>query len=155
MKSLADQSRSELLALDNQLCFLLYSSSRMMTALYRPLLEKLGLTYPQYLVLLVMWELEGQSEEVTIKTLGDRLMLDSGTLTPLLKRMEQQGLLSRQRATDDERKVLVRLTDKGTGLKVEAAEVPRTLLCRSTIKNENLVGLREGLRELLNELTSR
>ncbi|OZG74080.1 MarR family transcriptional regulator [Hahella sp. CCB-MM4] len=149
----------ELLALDNQLCFLLYSSSRMMTALYRPLLDQLGLTYPQYLVLLVMWEYQGREgdrdKEVTIKMLGERLLLDTGTLTPLLKRMEQQGLLVRQRAVNDERKVLVSLTPRAQELKAGAAEIPRALLCHSSLGDEELIGIRDGLRLLLNELVSK
>src|SRR6187200_246404 len=94
------------LALDNQLCFALYSSSLAMTKLYKPLLDPLGLTYPQYLVMLVLWEGDG----VTVSELGQRLMLDSGTLTPLLKRLESAGVLQRLRDVADERRVLVRLT---------------------------------------------
>jgi DNA-binding MarR family transcriptional regulator len=108
------------LLLDNQLCFALYSASLAMTKLYKPLLETLGLTYPQYLVLLVLWEQDG----LTVSALGARLSLDSGTLTPLLKRMEQNGLLSRQRAAQDERRVEVTLTAVGRKLKSKAASVP-------------------------------
>ena len=108
------------LLLDNQLCFALYSASLAMTKLYKPLLESLGLTYPQYLVMLVLWEQDG----LTVSALGERLFLDSGTLTPLLKRMEQAGLVSRQRSADDERKVEVLLTPEGRKLKTRAASVP-------------------------------
>ena len=108
------------LLLDNQLCFALYSASLAMTKLYKPLLETLGLTYPQYLVMLVLWEQDG----LTVSALGERLFLDSGTLTPLLKRMEQSGLVSRQRSVEDERRVEVRLTPDGSKLKARAASVP-------------------------------
>ncbi len=143
----------DLLALDNQLCFLLYSSSRKMTALYRPLLENLGLTYPQYLVMLVLWEQAVQCQETTVKLLGERLLLDTGTLTPLLKRMEQQGWLTRRRASNDERVVLIELTDAGLEMKHKAEEVPKMLLCRNTLTPEELINLRAQLKGLLRGLT--
>ncbi|WP_137890914.1 MarR family transcriptional regulator [Ramlibacter sp. 2FC] len=108
------------LLLDNQLCFALYSASLAMTKLYKPLLEPLGLTYPQYLVMLVLWERDG----LMVSELGERLSLDSGTLTPLLKRLEAAGLIARLRAVDDERRVHVTLTTAGRELKARAAEVP-------------------------------
>ena len=108
------------LQLDNQLCFALYSASLAMTKLYAPLLNALNLTYPQYLVLLVLWEQDG----LTVTALGDRLTLNSGTLTPLLKRMEASGLLLRKRSQDDERRVLVTLTPEGKKLKTRAAAIP-------------------------------
>lgn len=108
------------LQLDRQLCFALYSASLAMTKVYKPLLAPLGLTYPQYLVMLVLWEADGPS----VGALGERLALDSGTLTPLLKRMEQQGLLQRLRDAEDERRVLVQLTDAGRSLKPAARRVP-------------------------------
>ncbi len=112
------------LRLDNQLCFALYSASLAMTKLYKPLLEALDLTYPQYLALLVLWEQDG----VTVSELGERLSLDSGTLTPLLKRMEAAGLLSRLRDAADERRVLIRLTARGRRLKDRARSVPGCVL---------------------------
>ncbi len=118
------------LLLDEQLCFALYAASRRMTAIYRPLLEALGLTYPQYLVMMVLWERDG----LTVRELGERLQLDSGTLTPLLKRLEQAGLLGRRRRQSDEREVEITLTDTGHNLRTRAAEVPRCLaerLCLS------------------------
>ena len=118
--SLSDQS----LRLDNQLCFALYSASLAMTKLYKPLLDELGLTYPQYLALLVLWEQDG----VTVSELGERLFLDSGTLTPLLKRLETAGLVSRLRDTADERRVLIRLTADGRQLKTRALRVPACIL---------------------------
>ena len=108
------------LLLDNQLCFALYSTSLAMTKLYKPLLEALGLTYPQYLVMLVLWE----QDDVTVSSLGERLFLDSGTLTPLLKRMETADLLARTRSKEDERRVHISLTATGRKLKTQAAKVP-------------------------------
>jgi len=111
------------LALDRQLCFALYSASLAMTKVYKPLLAPLGLTYPQYLVMLALWEADGQS----VSALGDKLALDSGTLTPLLKRLEVQGRLRRERDADDERRVLIRLTAEGRQLKVAARAVPQAI----------------------------
>ena len=116
----ADQA----LLLDNQLCFALYSASLAMTKLYKPLLEELGLTYPQYLAMLVLWERDG----LMVSELGERLGLDSGTLTPLLKRLEAAGLIARVRAVEDERRVHVTLTADGRRLKARAAEVPGCVL---------------------------
>jgi len=111
------------LQLDRQLCFALYSASHAMTRVYRPLLEPLGLTYPQYLVLMVLWE----QDDRTLTELGDRLALDSGTLTPLVKRLETQGLLRRQRDPADERRVRVQLLDAGRALRGPARGVPQAL----------------------------
>jgi DNA-binding MarR family transcriptional regulator len=113
-----------MLQLDNQLCFALYSTSLAMTKLYKPLLEELGLTYPQYLAMLVLWEQDG----LTVSELGERLYLDSGTLTPLLKRMETAGLVSRMRAVQDERRVHITLTAEGRKLKAKAAKIPGCIL---------------------------
>jgi DNA-binding MarR family transcriptional regulator len=113
-------SADQALQLDHQLCFALYSASLAMTKLYKPLLDDLGLTYPQYLAMLVLWETDG----VTVSELGDRLHLDSGTLTPLLKRLEVAELVSRLRDVQDERRVLIRLTAAGRKLKGRAARIP-------------------------------
>ena len=113
-------SANQALKLDNQLCFAVYSASLAMTKAYKPLLSELGLTYPQYLVLLVLWEQDG----LQVSELGERLTLDSGTLTPLLKRMETAGWLQRQRSTTDERRVQVCLSAEGLALKTRAACVP-------------------------------
>lgn len=113
-------SADQALKLDNQLCFAVYSASLAMTKAYKPLLSELGLTYPQYLVLLVLWEQDG----LQVSELGERLTLDSGTLTPLLKRMEAAGWLQRQRSTTDERRVQVCLSAEGLALKARAACVP-------------------------------
>jgi DNA-binding MarR family transcriptional regulator len=132
------------LMLDNQLCFALYSASLSMTKLYKPLLEALGLTYPQYLVMLVLWEHDGQS----VSALGGRLSLDSGTLTPLLKRMETAGLLQRQRATDDERRLQVSLTPAGIALQDRAASVPQCVVAQTGCPLPEVIDLTQQLRLL-------
>ena len=111
------------LRLDRQICFPLYAASNLITRLYRPVLSRLGLTYPQYLVMLALWE----EAPRTVGALGDALYLDSGTLTPLLKRMEQAGLITRARDPEDERRVQVSLTPAGRSLRQEAEHVPQTL----------------------------
>lgn len=136
------------LQLDNQLCFALYSASLAMTRLYKPLLEPLGLTYPQYLALLVLWESDG----LAVNELGERLFLDSGTLTPLLKRMEAAGWLSRERASDDERRVLVSLTADGKALKRRAQSVPRALAAATGCSADELVALTQRLQQLRTQL---
>ncbi|MFF7856192.1 MarR family transcriptional regulator [Streptomyces sp. NPDC007904] len=108
------------LLLDDQLCFALYAASRAVTARYRPLLEELGLTYPQYLVMLVLWE----RDAISVRDLGAALQLESSTLSPLLKRLEANGLLRRERRSDDERSVAIRLTAEGTALRARAEAVP-------------------------------
>ena len=112
-----------LLQLDRQLCFAVYAAAHAYARLYKPLLEPLGLTYPQYLVMLVLWEADGQ----TVSAIGRRLMLDSGTLTPLLKRLEVAGLVSRQRDPRDERQVRISVTAAGAALKAQAANLPHKL----------------------------
>jgi DNA-binding MarR family transcriptional regulator len=112
------------LYLENQLCFPLYAASRMTTKIYAPLLKALDLTYPQYLVMLVLW----QHGEQTVNQIGSRLYLESNTLTPLLKRLEQKGLISRRRSSQDERSVLVQLTETGAQLKAKAQEIPKTII---------------------------
>ncbi len=146
-------SNDELLKLDNQLCFVIYACSRGLTRTYRPLLDNLGITYPQYLVLLSLWEVD----KVTVKSLGERLYLDSGTLTPLLKRMETAGLVSRKRSGIDERKVYITLTKKGKALKQKALNVPQTLgsmLCKDPEVVGEIDTLKNGLEVLLRHLHS-
>jgi len=116
-------TEAELLRLDRQICFSLHAASRAFNGVYRVLLKDLGLTYPQYLVMLVLWE----QGELPVKTLGEHLRLDSGTLSPLLKRLEAAGYVHRERSPADERSVLVRLTDSGTELRVRAFAVPRRI----------------------------
>jgi DNA-binding MarR family transcriptional regulator len=134
----------ELLKLDNQLCFAVYSASLAMTRLYKPLLEKLSLTYPQYLVMLTLWETDGP----TVSELGERLSLDSGTLTPLLKRLEANGLVVRLRDVADERRVHITLTSAGRKLKARAADVPACLLAASQCSLDELAGLTRQLQTL-------
>jgi DNA-binding MarR family transcriptional regulator len=117
----------DMLALDNQFCFALYSASLAMTKTYKPFLEALGLTYPQYLVMLVLWE----EDDVLVKAIGERLFLDSGTLTPLLKRLEASDLIARTRDGVDERQVRITLTRQGRALKKKAQDIPRQVLCAS------------------------
>ncbi|PJZ70981.1 MarR family transcriptional regulator [Leptospira perolatii] len=143
--------KENVLRLDKQICFPLYASSRVVTSLYRPLLEELGLTYPQYLVLLVLWE----QDSIPLKDIGERLILDSGTLTPLLKKMELEGLLTRSRSTFDERSLVVKLTDKGKELEKRASCVPERLLQESGLTEERIIRLKKGLDELLELLRSR
>ncbi|WP_431688749.1 MarR family winged helix-turn-helix transcriptional regulator [Hahella sp. NBU794] len=142
----------QLLALDNQICFLLYSCSRSMTSLYRPLLNELGLTYPQYLAMLVLWEGDKSGEAMSIKHICERLLLDTGTVTPLLKRLQQQGLITRQRSAEDERSVLLGLTDAGRELKARAAKVPMQLLCQANVAIEELERLKGDLRGFLDRI---
>src|SRR3984885_14821223 len=114
----------QILRLDNQICFAVYSAAHAFNRVYKPLLDRLGLTYPQYLVMLVLWERDG----VAVKEIGERLYLDSGTLTPLLKRLEQAGLVRRTRSTEDERQVLIGLTAQGQSLRDKARSVPQSIL---------------------------
>ncbi len=137
------------LRLDQQLCFALYSSSLAMTKLYKPLLEPLGLTYPQYVAMLVLWEGDG----ITVSQLGDRLQLDSGTLTPLLKRMEAAGLIQRRRAAEDERRVDISLSEAGLALKRRAQEIPPQLACAAACSLEELSSLTRRLHELRQQLS--
>ncbi|QJP09936.1 MarR family winged helix-turn-helix transcriptional regulator [Pseudomonas multiresinivorans] len=142
------------LQLDNQLCFRLYAVSRAVIRGYRPMLEALGLTYPQYLAMLVLWEWQAEPpEQPSVKALGERLMLDSGTLTPLLKRLEQLGLVQRRRAQDDEREVHLGLTAEGAALRDKVLPLREELLCRSGIDLSVTDGLREQLDGLLWQLT--
>ena len=137
------------LALDKQLCFALYSASHAMTKVYKPLLAPLGLTYPQYLVMLALWEHDAQ----TVSALGDKLSLDSGTLTPLLKRLEAQGHLSRERDRADERRVIVRLTDPGRKLKIQAREVPPQIARSTGCELADVAALTRQLTEMRDALS--
>lgn len=141
---------SPLLQLDRQLCFALYSASLAMTKTYKPLLDQLGLTYPQYLVMLVLWE----QDDRAVKEIGELLHLDSGTLTPLLKRMEAAGLVHRQRDSKDERSVRIRLSDDGRALHERAAEIPLQIFCASGLQPEQLENLRVALNQLRDQLSA-
>lgn len=139
---------ARLLALDSQLCFALYATSLAMTKLYKPLLEPLGLTYPQYLVMLVLWEGDG----ITVSQIGERLALDSGTLTPLLKRLEAAALLQRLRDVTDERRVLLQLTSAGRALQQRAAKVPLAVARASGCRVEEVAGLVNRLQALRRQI---
>ncbi len=139
---------SEALLLDNQLCFALYSASLAMSKVYKPLLDELGITYPQYLVMLVLWENDG----LIVSQIGERLNLDSGTLTPLLKRVEASGLVQRRRDADDERRVLVRLTPEGRRLKQKAGKLPHRILAATQCSLSQLKQLTRQLQALRDSL---
>jgi DNA-binding MarR family transcriptional regulator len=134
----------DLLRLDLQLCFALYASANLVTRLYRPLLEPLGLTYPQYLAMMALWETSPQ----TVGALGRRLSLDSGTLTPLFKRLEKVGYVARRRDPEDERRVLIELTDAGRALHEKAMSIPLTVLCQLPISPPEAMGLKDLLTRL-------
>ncbi len=136
------------LLLDQQLCFALYSASLAMNKVYRSLLSALGLTYPQYLVMLVLWERDG----LTVTEIGDRLFLDSATLTPLLKRLEVAGMLSRLRSTQDERQVIISLTPQGRSLKKQAGTVPTEVFCATGCEVDEMILLKQQLTELRGRL---
>ena len=142
------------LLLGNQICFAVYSTAHAFNRVYKPLLDRLGLTYPQYLVMMVLWERDG----VPLKDIGEKLFLDSGTLTPLLKRMEAADFIKRTRSTEDERQVLIALTPQGHALREKARAVPEGILASSAcsvgelfeMKNE-LIALRDKLNAALGE----
>ncbi|MBN8989222.1 MAG: MarR family transcriptional regulator [Rhizobiales bacterium] len=137
------------LLLGNQICFAVYSTAHAFNRFYKPLLDKLGLTYPQYLVMMVLWERDG----VPVKDIGEKLFLDSGTLTPLLKRMEATGLIKRTRSTQDERQVLIALTPHGHALREKARAVPEAMLASSACSVGELFAMKnelEALRDKLN-----
>ena len=136
------------LALDHQLCFALYAASLAMTKAYKPLLAPLGLTYPQYLAMLVLWEGDG----ITVSKLGERLTLDSGTLTPLLKRLAVLGLLQRRRDPQDERRVLLRLSAAGLALKAQALAVPQAIACATACDLQQISTLAAQLTALRQQL---
>jgi len=146
---------SELLALDNQLCFALHAATRQIVRAYRPVLTELGLTYPQYLVMLVLWAWDReQLARPTVRALGDRLALDSGTLTPLLKRLEARRLIKRSRAADDERELFLHLTAAGRRLEKPACRVPISLLERSPWSLTEILSLRDELKRLRADLAA-
>jgi len=139
------------LRLDNQLCFALYSASLAMTKVYKPLLDALELTYPQYLVLLVLWEQDG----VMVSSIGERLFLDSGTLTPLLKRLESAGLVQRTRDSGDERRVRITLTDAGRALQQQARAVPECVRAHSQLELAPIQVLTQQLQTLRSTLAGK
>ena len=136
-------------ALDDQLCFALYAASRAVTARYRPLLDELGVTYPQYLVLMLLWEEDGQ----TVGQLGSRLALDSGTLSPLLKRLTAAGLVTRHRRADDERSVSVRLTDAGRALQAPACAISGHMIDALALSTDEFAELKGQLRTITDRVS--
>jgi DNA-binding MarR family transcriptional regulator len=144
------------LQLDNQLCFKLYAASRAVIRAYKPMLDQLGLTYPQYLAMLVLWEWQQQPPALpTVKALGERLLLDSGTLTPLLKRLELQGLLLRKRSASDEREVHLALSDAGRTLREQVLPLKSQLLCERGIDLDAVGALRGQVGLLLDQFMAR
>jgi len=138
------------LQLGSQLCFAIYSAAHAFNRVYKPLLDRLGLTYPQYLVMLVLWERDG----VPVKAIGERLFLDSGTLTPLLKRLEAAHLLKRTRSTEDERQVLISLTSQGQALREKARAVPQAILAASACSLSELSAMKNELVVLRDRLNA-
>jgi DNA-binding MarR family transcriptional regulator len=136
--------------LDDQLCFALYAASRAVTARYRPMLDKMGLTYPQYLVMMLLWETDGQ----TVGQLGSRLALDSGTLSPLLKRLTTAGLVTRHRRVDDERSVSIVLTEAGRALQSQAFDVSKEMIGALGLTIAQFDHLKAELRDLTEKVTS-
>ncbi len=134
--------------LDEQLCFALYSTGLAMNKVYRKLLRKLDLTYPQYLVMLVLWERDG----VSVSGIGERLFLDSATLTPLLKRLEAAGLVARTRSAQDERQVVVSLTDAGRAMRRDAASIQEGVMCAAACEPADLIALKRQLERLRGKL---
>jgi len=144
----------EKLKLQNQLCFPVYAASRLIIREYQPFLDKIGLTYPQYLVLLVLWETDG----ITVNDISQRLILNTNTVTPLLQRMEAMGIIVRQRSGEDERKVLVNLTEKGKELQLVAVEIPEKLsesLLASDLSVEELMVLKQTLHRVIDFLSTK
>lgn len=142
------KDKSEMLYLENQLCFPLYAASRLTTQIYTPLLDELGLTYPQYLVLLVLW----QHKEMPVTEICNKLLLESNTVTPLLKRLEQKGIVNRRRSESDERSVIVSLTREGTALKERALSIPEKIVASfsgSNITEAEVIAFRSTLLKLL------
>jgi len=140
--------KDEYLRLDNQLCFLFYSVSRAMTRMYGPLLAELGITYPQYLTMLILWE----NDHVEVNRITELLHMDTGTVSPMLKRLETGGFIIRERSKEDERKVIISLTKKGTDLKARAAGVPEELFCRSGLTVEEYSRFKKELADLLSRM---
>ncbi|WP_027632513.1 MarR family winged helix-turn-helix transcriptional regulator [Clostridium hydrogeniformans] len=138
----------DILRLDNQLCFAIYACSKEIIRLYRPYLEPLNLTYTQYITLLALLE----KDEVSVKELGDKLYLDSGTLTPLLKKLEEHGHITRTRSKDDERKVVIRLTEPGRSLNEKFKDIPNGICCDTGLSSDEISKLRDQVKYVLNSI---
>ncbi len=139
----------DILKLDNQLCFSLYVCSKEIIRMYKPLLDPYGLTYTGYIVMMALWE----EDQVTVKDLGGKLYLDSGTLTPLLKKLEAAGYIARTRSSRDERNVFIRLTEKGKNFRQEALQIPEKLICALNMDMEKAGHLLEGLHQMMVHLS--
>ena len=149
-----DDMAYEQLKLDNQLCFPVYAASRLITREYQPFLDKLGITYPQYLVLMILWEEDG----MPVNDIAKKLILNTNTITPLLKRMENQGIIKRKRSRQDERKVIVQLTAKGRELQEEAALIPEKLagrLVEGELNVDDLIRMKEMLDSMIRSLSGK
>lgn len=140
----------DILKLDNQLCFALYACSREVIKLYKPALDKLGITYTQYVTLLSLWE----QDNITVKDLGSKLYLDSGTLTPLLKKLESMNIVERVRDKEDERNVYIKLTSDGMEMKEKVLEIPKQVFCSTGLSLEEAIELKNKLKQLLSNLNS-
>lgn len=144
----------EQLKLENQLCFPVYAASRLITREYQPYLDELGITYPQYLVLMILWEKDG----VGVNDIAKKLILNTNTITPLLKRMESQGIVKRERSKEDERKVIIRLTHKGDEMKDKAVAIPEKLaahLLDGMVSFDELIRLKEDLGKVIQHLSKK
>jgi len=139
---------SKTLQLENQICFPLYVIAKEITGLYRPFLDEIDITYPQYLVMMVLWENDG----LAVNHIGEKLFLDSGTLTPLLKRLETKGIISRKRKKEDERVVEVFLTESGRQLQQKACEIPKKIQTKMGVETEDLLHLKETILKILNKI---
>ena len=144
MKKTSTPTANAQLALDNQFCFALYSTNLALHKLYRQLLAPMNLTYPQYLVMLVLWE----KDDITVSEIGERLFLDSATLTPLLKRLESAGLIRRQRSRQDERQVVITLSESGRDLQQQATSIPEAIGCAMACDSATLADIMQQLERL-------
>lgn len=138
----------DVLKLENQLCFPLYACSKEIVRKYKPFLDEIDLTYTQYLVMLVMWD----TDTINVKELGDKLFLDSGTLTPLLKKLEGKGYITRERSKEDERNLVIRITEKGESIREKAVDIPPAIGSCVNLSPEKAKALYETLYEILREL---
>lgn len=144
-----DNITNQMLMLDNQLCFALYVCSKEIIKKYKPLLDPIGLTYTSYITLMALWE----KDNVNIKDLGQKLFLDSGTLTPLLKKLETLGFVERTRSITDERNVYIKLTKSGRDLKLKASSIPTDLICSTNLDPENAMKLLDSLHQFMKQIT--
>ncbi|OCL26889.1 MarR family transcriptional regulator [Orenia metallireducens] len=143
-----DITNDDLLKIENQLCFPIYVASKEIIRIYKPYLKKLNLTYTQYIVMLVLWE----EDNISVKDIGEKLYLDSGTLTPVLKKLEKMNLVERKRSKEDERVLIIALTEKGKDLKERAFEIPTKAFCKTGLTEEDALLLKAKLDELVKNL---